>query len=456
MARTVIALYDDFVSASKATEGLIDRGYIREKISIVSNDVRGEHAKAIQAVQADEAAETGESEFQVQLKDLQRALLNLGTMEIPGAGPILAAGPITASLADSSELMKSLMSLGIPEQSAHYYAEGVRKGGTIVALEVSREATQKAIETLNSYGPVDMKKRVQQWQEGGWNEYDPSAEPLREEQLWPREEYRKPEERADTEMEEQLWPREEYRKPEEKVDTEKEEQLWPREEYREPEEKADTEEARQLWPRDEYRDKPSLAEEFTTPPGEKPAEVGVPPIPKEEQLWPREEYRKPEEKAETEKEEQLWPREEYRKPEEKAETEEDEELWPRDEYRASDEKAEAAEEKVIYPRGEIRAQQEDKATASGFKTYESAYRKHFEASVTEPGTTFDQYQPAYRYGYNLAVSERFKEYKEWEKLEPMAKRYWNERNPGTWDRYKESVRKGWEEVKGIKMQPSNG
>jgi len=435
MARTVVAIYDDFVSASKAIKDLIDRGYIREQISIVSNDVRGEYASVIGTGHATEAKVGAVNVVQTQLVDLKRALVNPNVMNISGVGPVVAAGPLSVSLANSSELMRGLRSIGVPEQQAHYYAEGVRRGGTLVSLEVSNEATRGAIDTLNAYKPVEMNKRIALWQDAGWSKFDPKAEPLREEQLWPREQ---------------------YRQPDEKVETEHEEELWPRDEYRPEAEQAQADEGMLIYPREEYRHVNSLTKDFPTPPGDKPEGVGVPPTPKEEQLWPREEYREPDETHDKEKERQLWPRDEYRQQDEKVETEHEEELWPRDEYRAPDETVETEEEKLIYPRGEFRAQGQDIAVASGFKAYESSFRQHFDASVSEPSTTFDQYRPAYRYGYNLAISERFKEHKEWDKLEPVAKKYWEERNPGTWDRYQACVRRAWEEVKGIKNLASKG
>jgi hypothetical protein len=456
MARTVIAIYDDFTSAGKAIIDLIDRGYIREQISFVSNDVRGEYAKVMSVEQTKTAKEGAVNVVQTQLLDLKRALTNSSVINISGIGMVVAAGPLAVSLSNSPELMRGLVSIGIPEQQAHYYAEGVRRGGTLVSLEASNDATRGAIDTLNAYKPVEMNKRVTLWQDEGWSKFDPKAEPLREEQLWPREQYRAPDESLATEHDEQLWPREQYRQPDEKVDTERVEELWPRDEYRPEDEKAQNEEGKLIYPREEYRHANSLAKDFPTPPGDKPQSVGVSPTPKEEQLWPREEYREPDETHDKEKERQLWPREEYRRPDEKVGTEQEEELWPRDEYRSPDEKTETEEQKLIYPRGDFRAKTQDRDAASGFKAYESSFRQHFNTSVSEPGTTFDQYQPAYHYGYNLAISERFKEHKEWDKLEPAAKRYWEERNPGTWDRYQACVRRAWEEVKGIKNLASKG
>jgi len=67
--------------------------------------------------------------------------------------------------------------------------------------------------------------------------------------------------------------------------------------------------------------------------------------------------------------------------------------------------------------------------------------------MSDTNYTYDQYLPAYRYGYDLAVNERFRDYTDWNSVETDARRYWEERNPGTWERFKNAVQHAWQEVK---------
>jgi hypothetical protein len=57
---------------------------------------------------------------------------------------------------------------------------------------------------------------------------------------------------------------------------------------------------------------------------------------------------------------------------------------------------------------------------------------------------FHMHLPAYRYGWNLVVSERYGG-QPWAHVEPYARRRWEENNPGTWDKYAPSIRYGWTE-----------
>jgi hypothetical protein len=60
------------------------------------------------------------------------------------------------------------------------------------------------------------------------------------------------------------------------------------------------------------------------------------------------------------------------------------------------------------------------------------------------GGSYEQYSPAYRYGYSLR--HRTADKSEWSAVESHAKREWEEHNPNTWERFKMSVRHAWEKA----------
>ena len=67
--------------------------------------------------------------------------------------------------------------MGVPEEEAGYYAEGVRRGGTLVSVRTSDNMAARAIQIMDEFGPVDVQKRVASWRERGWTEYKPDREP---------------------------------------------------------------------------------------------------------------------------------------------------------------------------------------------------------------------------------------------------------------------------------------
>jgi stress response protein YsnF len=75
------------------------------------------------------------------------------------------------------------------------------------------------------------------------------------------------------------------------------------------------------------------------------------------------------------------------------------------------------------------------------------FRRHYEETYGTNATDYNStYQPAYRYGYEMAGESRFRG-RTFEQSEPELRTEYNRRYPGgTWDRIKDSVRYGWNKV----------
>jgi hypothetical protein len=85
---------------------------------------------------------------------------------------------------------------------------------------------------------------------------------------------------------------------------------------------------------------------------------------------------------------------------------------------------------------------------SDYNVYNSDFRNHYNQYWGTSGRTYTDYEPAYRYGYDLAMDRRYANYG-WMELEPEARRRWESeyRHRGTWEDFKDSVRYAWERVK---------
>src|SRR4029079_19023671 len=73
----------------------------------------------------------------------------LALLEIPGVGPVVAAGWLTATAAGAAAgaatggIVGALTQAGVSDEDAHIYAEGVRRGGTLVTARVRDAAASK-------------------------------------------------------------------------------------------------------------------------------------------------------------------------------------------------------------------------------------------------------------------------------------------------------------------------
>ena len=123
----------------------------------------------------------------------------VASLTIPGLGPFIAAGPIAAALAGAGVgaaaggVIGALANLGVPEDEAHYYAEGVRRGGTLITVHAATDAIADcAANVMRQHGAVDIDKRAESWRQQGWSGRTESGEgrdrtaevlPLAEEKL---------------------------------------------------------------------------------------------------------------------------------------------------------------------------------------------------------------------------------------------------------------------------------
>lgn len=90
----------------------------------------------------------------------------------------------------------------------------------------------------------------------------------------------------------------------------------------------------------------------------------------------------------------------------------------------------------------------EKVVSTEFATFDTDFRTHHQSHFATSGSTYDQFTPAYRFGYNLGGDERYRG--SWTTVEPEARRVWEERNKGTWEEFKDAVRYSWEKVTGQK------
>jgi hypothetical protein len=78
---------------------------------------------------------------------------------LTGAGLGAAAGGLTGSLT----------SAGVSETDAHAYAEGVRRGGSLLTAKVDEAHAAVTMRILEEHGAVDLDARTQGWESEGWS-----------------------------------------------------------------------------------------------------------------------------------------------------------------------------------------------------------------------------------------------------------------------------------------------
>ncbi|WZP00970.1 YsnF/AvaK domain-containing protein [Isosphaeraceae bacterium EP7] len=87
-----------------------------------------------------------------------------------------------------------------------------------------------------------------------------------------------------------------------------------------------------------------------------------------------------------------------------------------------------------------------KVSGTAWETYDTGFRKDFTSKYADSGYQYEQYAPAYRFGYDLAGDKTYQG--DWTKVEPLARKSWEKQNQGAWEDFKDVVKHAWQKVTG--------
>jgi hypothetical protein len=186
MPSTVIGLFDTIGQAQQTVQDLLDNGVPSTDISLVTRKLQDASPPTPDSNAADAADRVAASAFGGGvLGGVLGVLASVSGLVIPGVGPVLAAGPLAAAIgsalagaslgAVSGGLLGALTAAGVPEEQAHTFAEGVRRGGSLVAVTTDAILGSAIYELMQRQGVVDIDVRSATWRRSGWERFDLSA-----------------------------------------------------------------------------------------------------------------------------------------------------------------------------------------------------------------------------------------------------------------------------------------
>ncbi|HEV7369911.1 YsnF/AvaK domain-containing protein [Arenibaculum sp.] len=133
---TLVALYDDAETARRALTEIMAAGHHRERFWISDPSYASERA-----VTQDPRLQSLAREF-----------------------------------ATPSRRVQALTSLGVPQHDANVYAEGVRRGGTLLVGELPSSEAEEAHDIIERHNPADIDARHERYRAAGWSNYDASPD----------------------------------------------------------------------------------------------------------------------------------------------------------------------------------------------------------------------------------------------------------------------------------------
>ena len=192
MTRTITRLYDNRNDAMEAAHDVERQGIPSQDISIVASNKDSWYDKDKDAGAREKTHDTGGGVAKGAatggaLGAGAGLLTGLGLLVIPGIGPVVAAGWLGATIIGAATgavaggavggLVGALTDAGVPEEEAHIYSEGVRRGGTLLSVRVDDARASDIEMALDRYRPTDLPSRGQEYRSSGWTRFDPSAPP---------------------------------------------------------------------------------------------------------------------------------------------------------------------------------------------------------------------------------------------------------------------------------------
>ena len=195
MTTTISRLYDTYADAERAVTRLEGAGVPHSDISIVANNSDNWFGSRSGKVDRDrdgvddraEGAGTGAG-IGAGVGGAAGLLAGLGLLAIPGLGPVVAAGWLAsmavgaAAGAATGGIVGALTEAGVSREDASRYAEGVRRGGTLVTAKVPDQDRARLDALLNERA-VNLQERSAAWQKSGWTDFDAASPPLSPEDI---------------------------------------------------------------------------------------------------------------------------------------------------------------------------------------------------------------------------------------------------------------------------------
>src|SRR6187397_181389 len=183
MTVTISRLYDNYNDAQRAVQRLEAAGVPHSDVSIVANNsdswFNGDNKVDRDRDGVDDRAEGAGKGAGIGagVGGAAGLLAGLGLLAIPGVGPVVAAGWLVATAAGAvaggltGGIVGALTQAGVSDEDAQLYAEGVRRGGTLVTARVN-DADATRLEAVLDRSAWQKDALRSSYAQSGWKSFD--------------------------------------------------------------------------------------------------------------------------------------------------------------------------------------------------------------------------------------------------------------------------------------------
>jgi uncharacterized membrane protein len=161
--RTVVGVFDGPNHAQMALEQLRESGFAPDQVSVVARE-SSESKELVEDTGMGAAGAAGGALIGGLTGGVLGWLVGIGTLAIPGVGPIVAAGALATTLggaalgAVAGGLVGALVDAGVPEEHARGYQEHVKGGKILLTVHASSDQQARQAHTIFSrHGGSDVR-----------------------------------------------------------------------------------------------------------------------------------------------------------------------------------------------------------------------------------------------------------------------------------------------------------
>ena len=195
--KVISKLYPTYDRAAQAVRELETAGVPHNDISIVSNNSDSWYSDSGTTKRVDRDSDGVDDRAEgagagagigAGIGGAAGLLAGLGLMAIPGIGPVVAAGWLAATAAGAAAggiaggIVGALTQAGVSDEDAQVYAEGVRRGGTLVTARVN-DADATRLEAVLDRSSLRTTDERRSYDMSGWKGFDPAAKPYSAEEV---------------------------------------------------------------------------------------------------------------------------------------------------------------------------------------------------------------------------------------------------------------------------------
>lgn len=157
----ILALFDTPASAAAAARELHGIGVVRERISVVARSHDEEGALADE-MDATPGADIEDSRTAARLGELSGQVLAAIALVMPGIGPIVTAGPLSAGLGEAAghvagSVASVLAGAGVSEARADALQQAVESGAVLLGVHVVEGDAGPVREILRKTGARNLE-----------------------------------------------------------------------------------------------------------------------------------------------------------------------------------------------------------------------------------------------------------------------------------------------------------